>query len=65
MKIHYFESTDTRDVELRATGITETRDLDENTVLDLDADGKVCAMTLEHASQRADIPQFSYEMIPA
>ncbi|MFZ5485067.1 MAG: DUF2283 domain-containing protein [Pseudomonadota bacterium] len=65
MKIKYFASTDTLYIELRTTGITETHDLDENTILDSDTDGQVCAITLEHASQRADIPQFSYEMIPA
>lgn len=65
MKVKYFAETDTLYIELRASDIQETRDLDENTVLDLDAEGKVCAVTLEHASQRADIPQFSYELIPA
>lgn len=65
MKVKYFAETDTPYIELRASDIQGTRDLDENTVLDLDAEGKVCAVTLEHASQRADIPQFSYELIPA
>jgi uncharacterized protein YuzE len=65
MKVKYFAETDTLYIELRAMKIQETRDLDENTILDLDAEGKVCAITLEHASERADIPQFSYEMIPA
>jgi len=41
----------------------ETRDLDENTLPDLDADGNICAITVEHASKRADIPKFSYEQV--
>lgn len=65
MKVKYFAETDTLYIELRASNIPETRDLDENTVLDLDTEGEVCAITLEHASQRADIPQFSYELISA
>lgn len=40
-------------------------DLDENTLLDLDAEGNVCGITVEHARDRADIPQFSYEQIAA
>jgi uncharacterized protein YuzE len=40
--------------------VTETRDLDENTLLDVDAHGNICAITIEHASQRADSPAFSY-----
>jgi uncharacterized protein YuzE len=65
MRIRYFAGTDTLLIELREASIAETRDLDENTVLDLDEDGNVCAITIEHASQRADIPTFSYEQIAA
>jgi uncharacterized protein YuzE len=36
-----------------------------NTVLDPDAQGNVCAITVEHASRRAGIPQFSYEQVAA
>ena len=61
MKIRYFASTDTLLIEFREAHVAETRDLDENTVLDFDADGNICAITLEHASTRAGIPQFSYE----
>ena len=35
--------------------MVETRDLDENTVLDVDADGNICSITVEHASTRTDI----------
>lgn len=45
--------------------IAETRDLDENTLLDVDASGNIVAMTIEHARQRADIPHFSFEQIAA
>ena len=65
MKIRYFEGTDTLFIELRDASVAETRDLDENTVLDIDVDGNVCAITIEHASQRADSPKFSYEQIAA
>lgn len=40
-----------------------TKDLDENTLLDLDREGAICAITIEHASERADIPHFSYEQV--
>jgi uncharacterized protein YuzE len=65
MKIKYFQDTDTLYIEFRADRIVETRDLDENTLLELDDQGRVCAMTMEHASQRTDIPAFSYEQIAA
>jgi len=65
MRIRYFKDTDTLLIEFKEAPVAETRDLDENTVLDIDAQGNVCAITVEHASQRAGIPQFSYEQIAA
>lgn len=65
MKVKYFEDTDTLYIEFRAAPVAETRDLDENTVLDLDADGNICAITVEHARDRADIPSFSFEQVRA
>ena len=65
MKIRYFQDTDTLYIEFRAAQVSETRDLDEDTLVDLDEQGAVCAITLEHASARADIPAFSYEQVAA
>ena len=65
MKIKYFQDTDTLYIEFRETTAAETRDLDENTLLDLDDEGNICAITIEHAQQRADIPHFSYEQVAA
>ena len=65
MRIRYFKDSDTLLIEFKDAPVAETRDLDENTVLDIDAQGNVCAITVEHASQRADIPQFSYEQVAA
>jgi uncharacterized protein YuzE len=65
MKIKYFQDTDTLHIEFRAGDIAETRDLDEDTLLELDAQGRVCALTLEHAQARADIPAFSFEQVAA
>jgi uncharacterized protein YuzE len=55
MKVQYFAETDTLYIEFRDRDIAETKDLDENTVLDLDAKGNVCAITFEHASERTDV----------
>ncbi len=64
MKIKYFQDTDTLHIEFRGADVAETRDLDENILLDLDREGDICAITIEHASERAEIPAFSYEQIP-
>ena len=36
MKIKYFQDTDTLYIEFRAVEVAETKDLDEDTILDLD-----------------------------
>ncbi len=65
MKIKYFEDTDTLYIEFRPAEVFETRDLDENTSLDVDRNGKICGITVEHARERAEIPSFSYEQVTA
>ena len=65
MKVQYFKDTDTMYIEFRSVEIVESRDLDEDTVIDLDAKGKICAMTMEQARGRADVPHFTFEEIAA
>jgi uncharacterized protein YuzE len=65
MKIQDFQDTDTLYIELKASRVAETKDLDEDTLLDVDTNGNICGITIEHASRRADIPQFSYEQVAA
>jgi len=65
MKIKYFADTDTLYIEFREAAIHESKDLDENTILDLDREGNICAITIEHARERTQIPLFSFEQVPA
>ena len=63
MKIKYFQDTDTLYIEFRTDAVVETKDLDENTQIDLDRAGNICAITIEHAKERADLPSFSFEQV--
>ena len=65
MRIRYFTDTDTLYIEFQDKPVAETRDPDEDTLLDVDAEGNICAITVEHASRRAGIPKFSYEQVTA
>ena len=65
MKIKYFRDTDTLYIEFRPIPVVETKDLDEDTQLDLDKAGNICAITVEHASHRADLPALDYEQVAA
>lgn len=63
MTIRYFKDTDTLYIEFRDREIVETRDLDENTTIDLDGEGNVLAITCEHASERTDVRRLTLEGI--
>jgi uncharacterized protein YuzE len=65
MRVEYFPETDTLDIEFKPSAVAESKDLDENIVLDLDADGRICAMAIEHARERTDYPQVSFEPVAA
>lgn len=63
MKIRCFQDADALHIEFKSDAVTEARDLDENTLLDLGRSGHILGITVEHASQRTDIPQFSCEQV--
>lgn len=65
MKVSYFADTDTLYIELKSTGVAETRDLDENTLLDVDAEGNIVSITMEHASRRTDVQNITLSGISA
>jgi len=65
MKVRYFAKTDTLLIEFSDAPVAETRDLDENTILDVDSSGNIRSITVEHASTRAGAPHFSYEQVAA
>ena len=43
--------------------IVDTRNLNENILIELDKDANLVSMTIEHARQQADIASFSYQQI--
>ncbi|MBI1299427.1 DUF2283 domain-containing protein [bacterium] len=61
MKIRYFADTDTVYIELPQNPVVESRDLNEYTVIDLDENENLVAITLEHARECATIADFSFQ----
>jgi len=59
MKVKYFGDTDTLYIGFQENNISETKDLDENTIMDPDREENVYALTIEHASQRTDVNQLT------
>ena len=62
MKVKYFPDTDTLLVSFSDRHIAETRDLNEDVLVELDELGRVVSMTIEHAKQQTDIGEFSYQL---
>ncbi|MEW5829982.1 MAG: DUF2283 domain-containing protein [Chloroflexota bacterium] len=65
MRIKYFADTDTALVEFSDDPPVETREVNENVYLDLDKEGRVVSITIEHARKGAGMDEFSYQLIPA
>ena len=63
MKIKYFTDTDTALVEFSTHPVGQTREINENIYVDLDADGNLVNMTIEHASDQANIAEVAYQQI--
>ena len=62
MKVKYFPDTDTLLVTFSDKTIVETKDLNENVLVELDDKGQVVSMTIEHAKEQTDVREFSYEL---
>ena len=60
MNVKYFPDTDTALIEFSDKEVYETREINENILVDFDRDGKIVSMTIEHAKENAQFPQFSY-----
>ncbi|CCI18469.1 conserved hypothetical protein [Microcystis aeruginosa PCC 9807] len=65
MKMTYFQDTDTLYLEFNNNPIVETQEINENTLVDLDKNGNICAITLEQARNLTDLNAFSLETIVA
>ncbi|MFZ0428475.1 MAG: DUF2283 domain-containing protein [Acidobacteriota bacterium] len=63
MKIKYFEDTDTALLELGVRSVSETRELSEDVYLDLDEQGNVVSITIEHASRRSDLSEITFQRL--
>lgn len=61
MKVKYFPDTDTLLINFSDGKVVETRDLNEDVLVELDDAGHVVSMTIEHAKQQTDVAEFSYQ----
>ena len=65
MKVRYFPDTDTLLIDFSDRKIVETRDVNERVLVEIDEDGQLVSMTIEHAGSQTDINEFSYQLVTA
>ena len=63
MDVKYFLDTDTLLINFSDKGVAETRDVNENLLIEFDKDGNLVSMTVEHAKQQMDVENFSYQKV--
>ena len=63
MKIKYFKDTDTVLFEFQDIKVFETKEINDDIIIDLDEFGSLVAMTIEHAHSQTGLPFLSFEQI--
>jgi uncharacterized protein YuzE len=64
MKLHYYPDTDSLYIELNSAPGAETREIVEGLVVDLDADGNVVGLDIDHASDKLDLSKIETIALP-
>lgn len=65
MRIKYFDDTDTALLEFTDREVFETREISGHVYVDLDAEGNLVGMTIEHAKQNANLQEVSFQQMEA
>lgn len=63
MKVNYFSDTDTAYIELSNQEVAETKDINENILIDLDEYGQLVGMTIEHGDVQANLYDISSQQL--
>jgi uncharacterized protein YuzE len=61
MRVKYFSDTDSAHIEFTDNEVHETKEISENIYIDIDANGNIVNMTVEHAKDNAGLWEFSYQ----
>ncbi len=63
MKVKYFPDTDTALVEFTDKEVADTKEISKNIYADLDDQGNLVSMTIEHARKNAGLHEFSFQEV--
>jgi uncharacterized protein YuzE len=63
MNIKYFSDTDTAHMEFTNNKVHETKEINSDIYIDLDKDGNLVNITVEHAKTKAMLPELHYQEV--
>lgn len=64
MKLHYYAETDSLYIELKDVPGTQTREIVEGLVVDLDENGDVVGFDIDNASDKLDLSKIETVALP-
>ena len=65
MKLHYYADTDSLYIEFKGIPGVESREIVDGLVVDLDANGDVVGIDIDHASTKLDLAVLETDSLPA
>jgi len=64
MKLHYYPETDSLYIDLNAKPSSDSREVADGLVIDLDSAGQVVGIDIQHASEILDLNTLETESLP-
>jgi uncharacterized protein YuzE len=64
MKLHYDQETDSLYIDLNAKPSVDSREIQDGLVIDLDENGQIVGIDIQHASQLLDLTTLEAESLP-
>jgi uncharacterized protein YuzE len=65
MKLHYYPETDSLYIDLNSRPSADSREIADGLVIDLDAEGNIVGIDIDHASQKLDLKTLEAVSLPA
>jgi len=64
MKFHYYQDTDSLYIELSPKASVDSNEVSPGVVLDMDSEGHLVGIDVEHASKNVDLTRLEAESLP-
>jgi uncharacterized protein YuzE len=65
MKLQYDRETDSLYIDLNARPSVDSREIQDGVVIDVDADGQIVGIDIQHASELLDLTTLETQSLPA